>query len=868
MRLLFLIAILAVCSYASLSVQSYESNLQSTNASAPRVQFANNSQSNINGFIAYYYFTSAEPNPVFEPYFMNGGIGSIEHINGVNYRVKLDFSSTSMLAGSVFPENSGISFGLHYASWDNWTKEDDYSNNMSQAMANNSKIVVTRTNGQTLAGVYPDFSINSPSVPQGNFMARVYALKEGEDNFAKIRLYVKNEGSVALNHFDFSVEVTAENGQTPVFNAWHLPNTTYTVEQKNATTWIFNFSTIGIALEPNSVFPSNNGMSFGINYANWSNVNTQNDYSLRELQNQFSLAAQIPLYINGRLVSGAPRIHDISDINKILISESEFTQSDFNRSAENLLADIPKGDKNDFWGNTDIFFKDVPNYDSTQQAVEQIFAKFPGLDTLTLVSLWKDIKASYEQLVRLRMHKRYALNVPYINRMMSITSKSYFSCEAYVDYTPLASFATFMAILFNPMRYTGSDRAKNLAYEWTSEYISMSVKKEGDEYKNLSTGYQNRADGFRHAVLNALLCRETGTQDDDINDCLEWAKLLSDLHEARTDFANDACYNELDTPMDLHNNDRGREHYRPHLRVGCEWRIPVLGLCINHEVVGPSREDTKKMFFELADKGHSFNKLNQLNVSPWAFSVVFFRSDKDPNKLYCREGEKPETDNCEAFKDPNPQPVKIGVLKKNPTVCKGEFSFHLDLEDSNNDTKIISGSENPPGIKISKSGVTFTYCQLDIDGEYGSIPRVPYDYVVLRLSDNCPFGTYPFRRHHDTEDNSNNNHSSGYIGPNVINRNASLEYCFIPADKNSILEYPFEDDYGVFANISSETIIHSEIKLDDEDDGNANSWNWYSTPNDIQTRIKEIMNGGSNTIYHVASYIVIVWNAIFNFFFG
>jgi len=128
MRISILIAVLAICSYASLSVQSYEGSLQNSSLSTPRVQFSNSTQNNINGFIAYYYFTSAEPNPLFEPYYMAGGSGSIEHISGVSYRVKLDFSSVSLPANSVFPDNSGISFGLHYAdwaNWTNWTKDDD-----------------------------------------------------------------------------------------------------------------------------------------------------------------------------------------------------------------------------------------------------------------------------------------------------------------------------------------------------------------------------------------------------------------------------------------------------------------------------------------------------------------------------------------------------------------------------------------------------------------------------------------------------------------------------------------------------------------------------------------------------------------------
>lgn len=869
MRFLVLVAVSVICSYASLTVQSYESNLGSPNLSMPRVQFSNNSQSDINGFIAYYYFTSAEPNPVLESYSLSGGSGSVEHISGVNFRIKLDFSSTSIPAGSVFPDNSGIAFGLHYADWANWVKDDDYSNNMSQIMTNNNNILVTSANGQVLAGSYPSFDINSPPSLQEGIMAKVYALKEGENNFARMRLYVKNEGTIALNHFDFSVEITVENGQEPVFDTWYIPNTTYTVEQKNDSVRVFHFSTSGVSLEPNSVFPSSDGIYFGIHYSNWSNVNTLNDYSLKGLQSQYSLANQIPLYIDGKLVSGNPKIHDILDIKKIIIDESGFTLNDFNRSVEDLLADIPEGYVEDFWDNVDKFFKDVPNYDSTQQAVEQIFAKFPGLDTLTFVSLWKDIKASYEQLVRLRIYEHYTSEIVMPKQMLSkATSQSASAEDDCYQYRP-DFFKRLnkeeMGLLKKyPMRIPGSVRAHRFAVNWANDYARDSVIYKGYDtiaeapYPETNDPYQNRADGFRHAVWNALLCRETGTQYDDVDECLSWARRFTSAHELPLSCGS----SELDSAMDMHNNSIGREKYRPHLEIRCEWR--VFGVCINEEVKGPSRGVTKNMFLDLASKGYGFNKISQLATSPWANSIVFFKTDN--GKPYCKDGENNK--GCEVFENPNTAPVKIGVLKKNPIVCNDEFTFYLDLEDEDNIDRIISGDENPPGMKVSRGGVRFTYCKLDIDGEYGSIPRVPYDYVVLRLSDDCPVGTYKFRRYHDCEDDDNNNSYTGDIGPNVINRNAVLEYCFVPADENSVLEYPFADDYGVFASVSSESIIHTEIKFDDEDDDNKNSWDWYRTPDSIQTRIKEIVSGKTNTIYNVVSYIVIVWDAIVNFFFG
>jgi len=176
--------------------------------------------------------------------------------------------------------------------------------------------------------------------------------------------------------------------------------------------------------------------------------------------------------------------------------------------------------------------------------------------------------------------------------------------------------------------------------------------------------------------------------------------------------------------MDYHNNAIGRDVYAPKLKVRCEWNWGFA--CVNEEVVGPSLEDTKEMYKDLAAIAVGFN-------------------DKDQ-------------------------------LKKDP---------------------------NPPGITVGSGGIRFTYCVLNTDDFDGQIPRVPYDYIVLRMDTDCPEGTYPFHRRHDTEDSDNNNSSSGSLGPNSVTKNAVLEYCFVPADENSSLEYPFDENYGVFANYSS-----------------------------------------------------------------
>lgn len=49
--------------------------------------------------------------------------------------------------------------------------------------------------------------------------------------------------------------------------------------------------------------------------------------------------------------------------------------------------------------------------------------------------------------------------------------------------------------------------------------------------------------------------------------------------------------------------------------------------------------------------------------------------------------------------------------------------------------------------------------------------------------------------------------------------------------------------------------VHSKIKVDDEDDNDANSWKWYNASEEVRTRIQNIVSGGSNTIYHVVRWV-------------
>ena len=195
--------------------------------------------------------------------------------------------------------------------------------------------------------------------------------------------------------------------------------------------------------------------------------------------------------------------------------------------------------------------------------------------------------------------------------------------------------------------------------------------------------------------------------------------------------------------------------------------------------------------------------------------------------------------------------AKIGVLVSQGSCPSGHYPtiITLDAEDSRNATEYSGDDKKPIGI-TGTGQVEFSYCVFD----YDELIKVPYDYVVLRLDDACPKGAMAFARYHDTEDSGNKNSPKGsfLVSPSDIGDNAKLEYCFVPADKKAKYSYPFQKKYGVFASPeSSSSIVRNKVKVDDEDSGNKNGWDWHGiTDNSIKDRIKKIVEDGKNVIYH------------------
>ena len=209
---------------------------------------------------------------------------------------------------------------------------------------------------------------------------------------------------------------------------------------------------------------------------------------------------------------------------------------------------------------------------------------------------------------------------------------------------------------------------------------------------------------------------------------------------------------------------------------------------------------------------------------------------------------------------------RVGILSKSGCNNSGGFYYsdkkfwdaviRINSEKKDNKSK-ISGPQ-PHGVSVSGRDVSFEFCIY----EYDELPKVSYDYVVLRMDEQCPVGSYSFRRHHDTEDSYGSNFSFGPLWPSSVGSNVDLEFCFVPRDPKSTRMYPFDElssNTSIFANVSRANLALSSVHVDDEDSDNENSWYYYGLSKNkanekaIIDRIQNIMSGGNNTTYFIVT---------------
>ncbi len=151
------------------------------------------------------------------------------------------------------------------------------------------------------------------------------------------------------------------------------------------------------------------------------------------------------------------------------------------------------------------------------------------------------------------------------------------------------------------------------------------------------------------------------------------------------------------------------------------------------------------------------------------------------------------------------------------------------------------------GAIVSDNNTRFVFCRVD-GSKFG--PSVA-PYAVLKLSPQCPLGSFSFSRYFDNEDNYNQNGASGNIAPNTSSfygvTATQLYFCLFPPQASS--PSPFPDlglEYGVFAaNLPGVGLANGHLHTDDEDDSNENYFDLAYT--NMGSLASQIIWGDRNT---------------------
>lgn len=199
---------------------------------------------------------------------------------------------------------------------------------------------------------------------------------------------------------------------------------------------------------------------------------------------------------------------------------------------------------------TQMILTKYPRLDSlTLDEIEKIRVNFPDLSLDNIVENINVIDSFYTSLVR------YDLMLELTEVELSFNTKA-LKVSSSGDYKKLNS-EEFWYLFWRPSLIDPISEAKERAVELTNDLIESE-----EEFHGMNAS-QDKADGFRHAMWNVLICKYVGESKSKISDCTEIADEFTTKHETGATqsigLTNEQW--ELDKCMDLHNNAQGRKYF-------------------------------------------------------------------------------------------------------------------------------------------------------------------------------------------------------------------------------------------------------------------------------------------------------------------
>ncbi|MDD4107706.1 MAG: hypothetical protein PHH93_03190 [Prolixibacteraceae bacterium] len=188
-----------------------------------------------------------------------------------------------------------------------------------------------------------------------------------------------------------------------------------------------------------------------------------------------------------------------------------------------------------------------PKLDSlTTDEIEKINVNFPDLNSDEIVENINVIDSFYTSLVR------YDLVQKLTETESKSSTKAYkvsSSSNEYYRYDLNSS--EFWYFVWHPALASPIKKATEKANSLTESNYPESGK------------WRDKADAFRHAIWNVLICKYIGEDKNEISDCTKRADDFTTKHETGADKPStmtDVDW-ELDKKMDLHNNAQGRMYF-------------------------------------------------------------------------------------------------------------------------------------------------------------------------------------------------------------------------------------------------------------------------------------------------------------------
>jgi hypothetical protein len=145
------------------------------------------------------------------------------------------------------------------------------------------------------------------------------------------------------------------------------------------------------------------------------------------------------------------------------------------------------------------------------------------------------------------------------------------------------------------------------------------------------------------------------------------------------------------------------------------------------------------------------------------------------------------------------------------------------------------------------TGTNFEFCKVDGNQFHGHASGT---YAVLKLSTDCPAGSFTIHRSFHNENRHNNNRSSENTYPNISEKGTTVMYfCFFPRDNMSSFP-PLGVPYGVFAAPSSAWLDTGTVFTDDEDKNNADSTEGVPNQYNFGLLFSKIIYGEGESPYY------------------